>query len=232
VEFRGASDTLDIHHIRLLGELGIASEHPKLAWAASEAGLKRGGPLEAHFMLLRAQAIPPGDGQRYLALAAAAVELGRFHRDTNVVDQALQIVRNPFQGKTISFTIDQAREVVRREMASPAFPNPRNPGPDYSDLFPAQLCQCPECRRERGEPFSYLDEEDDDPEFMEDEFDGILNESIPEGMPPEIAQALLEIVKEASATGESPEKIMARLIGGNPGGGNPGGGKRKKSRKR
>src|SRR5438874_1232986 len=83
--------------------------------AASPAGLARGGPSEAHFLLLRARAIPSGHGVRYVALAAAAAELGRFHRDMEVVDKAVEIVRNPLGGDSISLTVDQAREVVRKE---------------------------------------------------------------------------------------------------------------------
>src|SRR6202030_2924148 len=69
-QFPDVSASLDIEQIRSLGELGMATEHPKLAWSASGAGLQRGGPSEARFLLLRARAMPAGYGERYLALAA------------------------------------------------------------------------------------------------------------------------------------------------------------------
>jgi len=226
-QFPGARDSLDVQQIALLGELGVACERPKLAWAASGAGLERGGPTEARFLLLRAQALPPGHGPRYVALAAAAAELGRFHRDMDVVDQALRIARHPFQDRPISLTIDQAREVVRRELASPAFPDTRNPGPSYSDLFPQLLCQCPGCRRNRGETVGLFDEEDeDDFDMSDEEMEDILDEGIPEGMPPELARAFLDIMKESAITGQRPEEIMARILGGGPGGRPDGGGKK------
>ncbi len=235
-QFSGARDSLDVPQIRLLGELGIASERPQLAWAAAGAGLERSGPTEAHFLLLRAQSLPPGHGPRYVALAAAAVELGRFHRDMEVVDQALRIVRNPFEDKTISLTIEQAREVVRRELASPAFPDTRHPGPDYSDLFPQRLCQCPVCRSGRGDTSELfdLDEDEDDFDMSDEEMEDILNEGIPPGMPPELARAFLDIMKESALTGERPEDIMARIMGGRDmdGGRQGGGGKKAKKGRR
>jgi hypothetical protein len=164
-----------------------------------------------------------------VALTAAAAELGRFHRDMEVVDKAVEIVRNPFGGDSISLTLEQAREVARKEMASPAFPGRFGPGPDYSDLMPRKLCQCPACRRERGEISGPFDEEEDgdDYEFGEDDIERIFNESVPRDMPAETARMLLEIMKEALASGESPDAILSRVMGGSRGGG-----KRKKGRRK
>jgi tetratricopeptide (TPR) repeat protein len=232
-QFAGVKNSLDADQVFSLGEAGVVTGHPKLGWAASGEGLKRGGPSEARFLLLRARAIPPGHGPRYVALAAAAAELGRFHRDMDVVDRAVEIVRNPFGGESISLKLEQARDVVRKELASSAFPGETfSPGPDYSDLLPlpAKPCQCPECRRQRGEPAGvyeedlFDEEEDDEPEFDEAEMERIFNQSLPKGMPPDLAKELLEIMKESFVTGESPEEIMSRVLGG--------GGKKKGRHKR
>jgi uncharacterized protein len=223
-QFAGAKSSLDVDQIFSLGEMGVATERPKLAWAASGEGLKRGGPSEARFLLLRARAIPPGHGPRYVVLAAAAAELGRFHRDMDVVDRAVEIVRNPFGGDSVSLKLEQARDVVRKELASPAFPaDTFSPGPDYSGLLGLrdQPCQCPECRRQRGEAVDMyeedlydLEEEGDEPEFDEAEMERIFKQSLPKGMPPGVANQLFEIMKESLATGESPEEIMSRVLGG------------------
>ena len=228
-QFASVSGSLDIKQIRQLGELGMVMGYPRLAWAASGAGLERGGSSEAYFLLLRARAVPAGEAERYVAMTAAAAELGRFHRDMEVVDKAVEIVRNPFGGDSISLTLEQAREVVRKEIASPAFPGGFSPGPDYRNLMPGQLCQCPNCRRQRGEisgPFG-KEEDGDDYEFGEDDVERIFNESVPEDMPPEMARTLLEVMKEALTTGESPDEIMSRIMGGSRGGG-----KRKKGRRK
>jgi tetratricopeptide (TPR) repeat protein len=222
-QFGGAKSSLDVEQIFSLGEMGVATGHPKLAWAASGEGIKRGGPSEARFLLLRARAIPPGHGPRYVVLAAAAAELGRFHRDMDVVDRAVEIVRNPFGGDSVSLKLDQARDVVRKELTSPAFPaSAFSPGPDYNDLLPvpATLCQCSDCRRQRGEaadPFDeeqLYDDEDDAPELDEAEMERIFKKRVPKGIPPDLAQQLFEIMKESFLTGESPDEFMSRVIGG------------------
>jgi hypothetical protein len=211
--------------IRLLGELGMATEHPKLAWAASQAGLGRGGSTEARFLWLRARAIPLGHGPRSLALAAAAASLGRFHRDTEVVDQAVEMVRNPFGGDSISLTLEQAREVERKELASPVFPDRSHPGPDYGDLMPAKPCQCPDCRRKRGETFGPFDQDEEVgmAEFDEDEMERIFREGAPKDLPPDVSRMLFQVLKEAFLNGEPFDEIMSQITGG--------GGKKKGRRK-
>lgn len=226
-QFPGVSDTLDVQQIRTLGEVGMATEHPKLAWAASGAGLQRGGSGEAYFLLLRARATPSGYGLRDLVLAAAAAELGRFHREMDVIDKTARIVRNPLGGDPISLTLDQAREVLRKELASPGFPSPFNPGPDYSDLLPEEVCQCPDCRHRRGECPGLFDDEEslEDDEFDEAQMKKVFDDRVPGDMPSDIAAMLFEVMKETLLTGGSPDEIVSRILGGS-------GRKQKKGRKK
>jgi hypothetical protein len=231
-QFPGVSGSLDVELVRQLGRLGLLTEHPKLAWAASVEGLKRGGSTEASFLLLRARAAP-GLEARSLALAAAAAELARFHRDTAAVDEAVEILRNPYGGDSASLTLEQAREVVRRELASPAFPSTFKPGPDYRDLLPVKRCQCAACRRERGElPDEFddeeFDEEPDDYEISEGEMRRLFDESLPKGIPRDQADLLFQVMKETFETGASPDEVMARVFGGGP----KGSGKKKGRRNR
>jgi hypothetical protein len=163
-----------------------------------------------------------------LVLAAAAAALGRFHRDKDVIDNAVEIVRNPLGGNSLSLTLEQARDVVRRELASPDFPNFLIPAPDYTDLLPSRekLCQCPDCRRNRGEAVTDLDEDekDDELELDDAEIEQMFKDALPKEMPSDLKQQLLEVMKESFLTGESPDEIMSRLFGG--------GGNRKKGRRR
>ena len=114
--------------------------------------------------------------------------------------------------------------MVRKEIAASAYPagNARSitPGPDYSDLMPDSQCDCPKCRRARGEkprPFDDDDEfdgndsDDDDIDFAG--MEKIFNERIPPGMPPEMAQMLFELLKEGYLNGISPDEILADLEG-------------------
>jgi hypothetical protein len=216
-QFRRASGSLNIEQIRVLGELGLAAKHLRLAWTASAAGLDRGGPAEAYFLLLRARALPDGDDDRYEALTAAAAELGRFHRDLELVDRAVEAGRNPFDDDALSLTVDQARDVLAKEKASPAFPSRSNPGPDYSNLFSDGLCMCPSCRREREE-FSDTDD------LEEDEMERAFYQAAPKDVPREILPALFEVAKQAFFTGQNPDEVLSRILG------SPGGKKKKKGR--
>jgi hypothetical protein len=224
-QFPRVSDSLDVEQIRSLGEMGMATGHPKLAWAASGAGLKRGGPDEAYFTLLRARALPPDLSTRFSALAAAAAELGRCHRDTAVVDKAVDMGRDPMGGESFSLTLDQAREIVRKEIASPAFPSALNPGPDYSGLLHQTLCHCPDCSRQRGETPGNDAGFD---ELTDEEMRNLFDEQVPPEIPPEIAGMFFEVMKNAFRSGESPLEILDKILGGGRGGG----GKKKKGRRK
>jgi tetratricopeptide (TPR) repeat protein len=220
-QFPAVAEKLDAEQIRYIGKIGMATGHTRMAWAASTEGLKRGGATEAHFLLLRARALPSGDGMRYVALAAAAAELGRFHRDMNVVDQAVEIVRNPMGGDSISLTADQAREVIRRELKYPAFPGGWQSGPNYRDLI-----QVPPPPIFAGLLDEVDDDDDDDDEEEDDEFDRkefqrIFDQNVPPGLPREVKEALFEMMREAFRAGVSPDEIIEQLMD-EEGGGNKG----------
>jgi hypothetical protein len=166
-------------------------------------------------LLLRAQALPQGDRERAVICAAAATELARSQRDMLLVDEAVEFSRENFGPRPLTVTLDQAAEVVRKERAEVRFPRFPGEGPNYSKLFPEELCDCPNCRRERGEagpgedenPFDYFDEEDDN------EMEALLDD-LPPGLPPELARILLQEAKKGVMRGESIEQVMNRVLGG------------------
>ena len=232
-QFPQASASLDVVHLRQMGRVGLNTERPKLAWAVSAAGLERGGPTEAYFLWVRARLVPPTQPQRYDALTAASIELGRFHGDTEVVDQAVQGMRDPFERRSSSLTLDQAREVLKREVASPAYPDSSKKAPDYSDLVPDKVCNCPDCHRRRGESPGPFDDDEDEFGFEEEDrdddfdfdFDGpflgeeaeivrAFKDNAPKDMPPWALDALIEGVTVGLRAGKSPEEIMAGLLAG------------------
>ncbi len=221
-QFPRIGAALNVDQIRVLAEVGMASEHSRLAWAASAAGLQHGGPTEAYFLLLRARALPEGLEDRYQALTAAAAHLGRLHRDMDVVSQAIEAGRDPFNDEPLSLTADEAAEVLRKEKASPAFPSLSRPGPDYSDLFAGGLCMCPDCRAKRGQSSGEdLEDEDEDPDDIFNPYTGELDEealkrsfieSAPKGIPPDVLPALFEVAKESFLLGEDPTDVLARIL--------------------
>jgi len=218
-QFPRNSGSLNVEQIRLLGEMGIASEHPRLAWAASTAGLQRGGATEAYFLLLRARALPEDLDDRYQALTAAAAELGRAHRDMEVVNQAVEAGRDLFDDDPLSLTADQAREVLQKEKASPGFPSASRPGPDYSYLFDDDLCMCPVCRSARGESSGTALDEFNPDEFNpyenprdEEEMRRSFFEMAPKEIPRDLLPALFEVAKESFLRGEDPAEILEQIL--------------------
>ena len=84
--------------------------------------------------------------------------------------------------------------------------------------MPDKLCNCAKCRRARGEMPSPFDDDDFDDADFDDDFDDqkmerMFKERVPEGMPPELAQMLFEVLKEGYRNGLSPDEVLAELGG-------------------
>ena len=169
----------------------------------------RGGADEAEFLLLRAQSLPGGQSDRRAACIAAVVELARQKRDSGLVEKAVEALHKFAPG--LSLTPEQAAEVVRREKLERTFPKAGSRSPDYSDLLEDELCQCPKCRRARGENVGPFEDEDDE---LGDNFPDELD--IPPGMPPAVAKMLFEATARAVERGESLDELFSRLTGRRP----------------
>jgi len=228
-QFPKVQHELDCEQLHAAGQMGLSLDRPKLAWMAAGEGLKRGGDWTARFLMLRAEATPPSQAQRGLALSAAAIEFARAQGDMDLVDEAVELVRNPYGGESAHMTLEQAREVVRRELQSPQFPTRNSTPPDYDDLLPMakRICDCADCRRKRGEP---VDDDEDlglfddllEPGFDDATMREMFDQMAPKEMSSELKNQLFEMMKESFVTGESPEQIMERTFGP------PTGGKKKK----
>ena len=79
--------------MRALAEAALRRNLRELAYAASAAGLAKGGATEARFLLLRAQALPGWEFERRNDCIAAATELARRQRDMALVDEAVDLRR-------------------------------------------------------------------------------------------------------------------------------------------
>jgi hypothetical protein len=227
VQFPRSSQSLDVTHLRLLAETGLDVKRFELAYAVSVAGLERGGPAEASFLLLRARSLPYNE--RRAVCAAAAAQLARQQRSMDIVDKAVELLAgSPFDN--LKLTDEQAASVVRKEKAERAFPTVFRPGPDYSDLLAVGPCDCPDCRRARGEavsPFEDFEDEEVDGEDFDVE-SMIEDMPLPPGMPPELGKIMMVEAMGALARGESVDSVMSRLFGVGRGSG----GKRKKGGRR
>jgi hypothetical protein len=204
-QFPASRHTIDLDHLCALAEVALQGGHRDLPYAISAAGLERGGATEARFLFIRARSVTEPIIRRVVC-AKAAAELARHQQDTQLVAETVEFLRGFFEFEALSLTLDQARVVLQKERAASQPPTRRRPGPDYQHLVPQ--CQCAECRRRRGEtvePFADFDLDDEDFEFEP-----------PPGMPPEIAEVLLEEAAAALRRGESLEDFMARVLVGGP----------------
>jgi hypothetical protein len=212
-QFARSSKSLNVAQLETLGEMAIEAKRLDLAYAVSVAGLERGGPAEAGFLFLRARSLPYLE--RRAVCVAAAAQLARQQRQMDVVEKAVEeLAGSPFGG--LKLTGEQAATVVRREMAERTAPMQHRPGPDYSDLLGEPPCDCPNCRRARGEaasPFEDFEEDDDDVD-LDAILDGI---PPPPGVPPELAKILLADAMRDVLNGESVDSVMSRMFGHGPG---------------
>ena len=62
-------------------------------------------------------------------------------------------------------------------------------------------------------------------EMNETEMRRIFNRSVPKEIPPDMAEMLFKVMKEAFQSGEAPEKLLSKILGGR------GGTKQKKGRR-
>jgi hypothetical protein len=223
-QFPRSSQSLNVGQLHTLAEAGLSAGHLNLAYSVSSAGLERGGPAEASFLLLRARSLPEYLEERRAVCAMAAAQLARQQRQMDVVEKAVELLAESGL-EDLSLTPEKASTVVLKEKRERVFPTAQRRGPDYSDL--AGPCNCPKCRRARGEaagPFEDLEDDDDDLAL-----DAILGGmEIPPDMPPEIAKMLSDETRKAVQRGESLNSLLNRVFGPEMGFS----GRRKKGRRR
>jgi hypothetical protein len=127
-------DKLEVRQLLALGEAALRRNRRELAYAASAAGLDKGGDTEGRFVLMRARALPGGDVQRRGDCLAAAAELGRRHRDMDLVDEAVDLQRGgsgrpsffdwvvSMHEPDSSMSTARLNQVLKREKRSRKFP--------------------------------------------------------------------------------------------------------------
>jgi hypothetical protein len=208
--FPTAAHSLDGARLHALAEAALRSGNTGLAYLVSAAGLERGGADEPAFLLLRARALPPRDALRRVICAAAAAELARHIRNVDVAGQALDFIRGELKTAAPPMSRTDAESVLGKEKRAQNPPKANDRGPDYSD-FTLQQCDCPGCRRARGED---VEDEEEEEEEEDSDFEEIFDEvPVPREIPPQIARVLFEEATQAAKRGESIEEMIARLMG-------------------
>jgi len=198
--------SLDTAQLLVLGEAGMRSHAPKLAFAISTAGLARGG-ADARFLFLRARALPPSASERRYHCLSAALALARRERNTHLAGKLLDELRghsrdmfrldesmDEIAHEGYSLEPELVNEVLEEERAEKQFPVPgRSALPRHVRERETKEWDSPKSRRRR-------DALDQDKDFAE------LQELL-ENMPPEVARE----VNKAIECGASPEQILRQL---------------------
>jgi hypothetical protein len=137
-----------------LGALGEAAlpRDPDLAYAVSAAGLKLGQERWAEFLFLRARALPEYAEERQALCAAAASELARRQRKTDLLGRIGEwregaVMWLDHNETDVAMTTQQIDDLIRRERE-------QSEVPDVED--DDRLCDCPSCRAERAGRFTGL----------------------------------------------------------------------------
>lgn len=177
----------------------------ELAFAASGAGLRMAGSNKAKFLKIRAQSLPYYCAERRRACFAAAAQMAKQQRDMDLLAEIVDIGRDSMGSSFLGFDIvrpdtfsmepDEVESVIKDESKEKKFPKDfisRKGISILNDLIgPGAAgfedeCNCPECRKARGEkPYGkkkkvnrkdqtgfLFDDMDDMDEFEdEDEFD-------------------------------------------------------------
>ena len=189
---------LDTAETLVVGEAALRSEEPKLAFAASVAGLTHGG-ADSRFLFLRARALPPWAPERRYDCLAAALELARRERNPDLVGKLLEEVRhrarNMFEDEPgrMGYAMEPEflNEVVESERQEKKYPLPERESFRYPFRDP-------------------LDDADEDE----------LEEAELEAFQEFLASSTPEVLRELTrgiAQGRKPEEILrAMLFGGGP----------------
>ena len=110
-QFPRSSQSLDVGQLQTLAAAGLYAEHFELTYTVSGAGLERGGPTEASFLLLRALSLPAYQEGRRAVCAAAAAQLARQQRQMDVVEKAVELIADS-AFDALSLTPEQASAVA------------------------------------------------------------------------------------------------------------------------
>lgn len=228
--FKRSDCDLDSAGLLTVAQAALVAEWPEVAYYCCGYGLQKGGPLQARFMFLRGKSLPYSAQARRQDCLAAAMELAKRVRDMDLVGEIADASRrtlNPFGGfgpfgpemldagdlGMDDGTLQTVTDFERKTQKYPKGPK----WPFFGGGRPAAPCQCPSCRRARGEiperRRPRKSRRDPDEQYL---FDEVLegeefgNESAargpgapalnragetPSGPPPELTELLAELVR-------------------------------------
>jgi hypothetical protein len=230
---------LNTAELLAIGELATVAKQYELAFAVSAKGLAS-GEQQAKFMLLRAESLPTSEFDRRQDCFAAALELARRQRNMELAASIIDTIRRyggfyAMNADEMRLTDDELAQILKHEQEYDKYGKNAWLG-RYKGIVKKRAiapCDCPACRRQRGELpenknkkqdaesekylFEDMFDEDDDTldafeedESEEDEFDDDYDDlddsddmMPPAGMPLEAIEVMAELFK---FTGGRPPK--------------------------
>ena len=226
----------DAAQLLSIGEAALRDGSKELAHAVSVAGLS-GGMANARFLFLRARAVPAWAFSQRDGCFAAALELARRERDSELTGKILDELSGGARlgNGAISYRAEEMAsrsvsrellsEILEEERGAKKFPDQRNPeSPGYAaKLKSTEIeCDCPNCRARRGEPLDdsddwddEVDEEDEEDEQNEADIRGIFSNSVLNELDKildALEPGLSRKAREAIAAGENPLRVLDRML--------------------
>lgn len=168
--FKRSDCDLDAKGLLTMAEAALTSGWQDVAYYASGYGLQHSGPEQARFLFLRGRSLPYTLDMRRRECFAAATELAKRVRDMDLVVEIADTLRKNTGtwGGSSPFTSDwddldvmgmedeNLRRVIDDERRTKKCPKkPPRRFFDFGRSRTEDQCQCPDCRRARGETRGY-----------------------------------------------------------------------------
>jgi hypothetical protein len=168
--FKRSDRDLDAKGLLTMAEAALTSGWQDVAYYASGYGLQRSGPEQARFLFLRGRSLPYTLDERRRECFAAATELAKRVRDMDLVIEIADTLRkdtgtwggsDPFRSDwddldVMALEDKDLRRIIEDERRTKKCP--KKPPRRFFDAGGSRtedLCQCPDCRRARGETVGY-----------------------------------------------------------------------------
>ncbi len=217
-----------------IAEAALRDRRMPIAYAISGAGIRKGGPLSARYLLLRARALPHWKWVRKRECIDAAIALARKERDMDLIHDAFELRREsrgsglsspffpmgPMDDADVSLDSDEIDDILTREGDARQYPG-EDPYPDdFDDLDEdCRRCDMADCPDRRADYVPEWDDEWEADDEWEDDDDwgvdgsGLLEDMLESGLidssagiPPEALPILLKLIeKYADRHGNAPD---------------------------
>jgi hypothetical protein len=173
-----------------LGEAALDGYSAELGYAASAAGLAKGG-ANAEFLFLRSRSLPLRASVRREGCITASLELARRERNTGLAGRIMNYLNGkkeserkgwrPGSGiggdpKIASRAVspELLGRILEEEQTLEQFPGYNiDQEPRYAEGLGYSSCDCPKCRARRGEPvddgYVYMDDDEDEDDLDNDD---------------------------------------------------------------